>query len=119
MAATVAAAAEAKGRQHTGKAVGLAAHDASGHLAPLTITRRYYVLVSRDLSCRSTRDDVLLERSRSHAVPIEGPGSDQKCQRTPGLGLATVLVDRACLRDVHAGGLQGLRRPGCGIPCRL
>ncbi|XP_066352446.1 probable cinnamyl alcohol dehydrogenase 5 [Miscanthus floridulus] len=40
MAATVAAAAEAKGRQHTGKAVGLAAHDASGHLAPLTITRR-------------------------------------------------------------------------------
>ncbi|KAG0522924.1 hypothetical protein BDA96_07G079400 [Sorghum bicolor] len=42
MAPTVAAeAAAAKGQlQHTGKAVGLAAHDASGHLAPLTITRR-------------------------------------------------------------------------------
>jgi cinnamyl-alcohol dehydrogenase len=44
MAPTVAAeaaAAAAGKQQHTGKAAALAARDASGHLAPLTITRRY------------------------------------------------------------------------------
>ncbi|PAN34087.1 hypothetical protein PAHAL_6G068700 [Panicum hallii] len=38
--ATAAAAAAAAKQQHTGKAAALAARDASGHLAPLTITRR-------------------------------------------------------------------------------
>jgi hypothetical protein len=41
VAAEAAAAAAAGKQQHTGKAAALAARDASGHLAPLTITRRY------------------------------------------------------------------------------
>ncbi|KAL6659293.1 hypothetical protein ACP70R_003333 [Stipagrostis hirtigluma subsp. patula] len=40
MAPTVADAAAAANAKHTRKAVGLAARDASGHLAPLTLTRR-------------------------------------------------------------------------------
>lgn len=98
MAPTVAAeaTAAAKGRQqHTGKAVGLAAHDASGHLAPLTITRRYVrARVSRHLSYTwivSYARCPLLERSRSHAARSDGGlRSKREGQRTPSLGVATV-----------------------------
>lgn len=41
-------------QQHTRKAVGLAARDASGHLAPLAITRRYAGRASSSLCSRET-----------------------------------------------------------------